>query len=144
MGTPGAPLSPDLDALWAAPPTAEGARDMLGRLFHDPARVTDAAVAARTATMQQGAEAYAPLFPPPRGRWVEDLTLTPGALAGVRAPVLLVHGAEDRVTPLADAALPLLALLDDVRLHVLGHCGHAPPVEHPTEFQQVVGAFLRG
>ncbi|NYE36795.1 pimeloyl-ACP methyl ester carboxylesterase [Nocardioides cavernae] len=142
MGAPGAPLSPDLDALWAAPPTPAGARDMLGRLFLDRALVTDRAVAARAEAMQQGAEAFAHLFPPPRERWVEDLTLDPDRLAGIRAPVLLVHGADDPVTPLAESALPLLPLLADVRLHVLGRCGHAPAVERPAELQQVVGAFL--
>lgn len=143
MGAPGAPLSPDLDALWAAPPTPEGARDMLGRILLDRALVTEAAVAARARAMREGAETFSSLFPPPRERWVEDLTLTPEALAAVRAPVLLVHGADDRVTPLTESALPLLAHLRDVRLHVLGHCGHAPPVEHPTAFQQVVGSFLQ-
>jgi len=142
MGAPGAPLSPDLDALWAAPPTPDGARDMLGRLFHDPAAVTDQAVAARTEAMVRGAGAFAALFPAPRDRWVEDLTLTPDQLAAVRAPVLLVHGAEDRVTPLAESALPLLPHLHDVRLHVLGRCGHAPAVEKPAELQRLLADFL--
>lgn len=142
MGAPGAPLSPDLDALWAAPPTAEGARDMLGRLFLDRALVTEDAVAARAEAMRRGADAFAALFPPPRERWVEDLTLDRATLAAVRAPVLLVHGAEDRVTPLAESALALLPHLHDVRLHVLGRCGHAPPVERPAELQQQLRTFL--
>ena len=71
-----------------------------------------------------------------------DLTLSPETLAQVRAPVLLVHGAQDRVTPLATAALPLLDHLGDVRLHVLGRCGHVPAVEHPLAFQRLLSAFL--
>lgn len=142
MGAPGAPLSEHLDALWAEPHTEDGARDMLGRLFLDPAHVTEAAVAARTAAMQSGAAEFAKLFPPPRARWAEDLTLSAQTLAEVRAPVLLVHGAQDRVTPLRSAALPLLDLLADVRLHVFGRCGHAPPVEHPEEFHHLLADFL--
>jgi pimeloyl-ACP methyl ester carboxylesterase len=61
----------------------------------------------------------------------------------VRAPVLLVHGAEDRVTPLGTAAQPLLEHLADVRLHVLGRCGHVPAIEHPHEFRQLLSCFLR-
>ena len=143
MGTPGAPLSPDLDAVWGAPPGAAGARDMLGRLVHDPALVTPSAVEARAAAMTAGAAAFEGIFPPPRDRWVDDLTLTPEALGGLRAPVLLVHGADDRATPLTTAALPLLDLLPDVRLHVQGRCGHVPALEHPLEFQRVVSTFLR-
>lgn len=142
MGTPGAPLTPDLDALWAAPPTSDGARDMLERLVLDRSLVSERAVAARAEAMRAGADAFARLFPPPRDRWVDDLALTDDALAAVRAPVLLVHGAEDRVTPLETAALPLLRRLHDVRLHVLGRCGHAPAVERPEAFQRLVGAFL--
>lgn len=143
MGAPGAPLSPDLDALWAAPPGEAGARDMLERLLHDRALVTDAAVQARASAMEEGAEAFSDLFPPPRERWSEDLTLSARTLAEVRSPVLLVHGAQDRVTPLRTAALPLLDHLADVRLHVLGSCGHVPAVEHPQEFRRLVSDFLR-
>lgn len=143
MGAPGAPLSPDLEALWAAAPGPDGARDMLRRLFHDPALVTDAAVAARATAMTDGAEAFSHLFPPPRARWVEDLTLSDETVASIAAPVLLVHGAQDRVTPLATAALPLLDRLADVRLHVLGRCGHAPPVEHPAAFLRLLSGFLQ-
>ncbi|WP_433795562.1 alpha/beta fold hydrolase [Actinoplanes sp. CA-252034] len=142
MGTPGAPLSADLDAIWAAPADRHGARDMLSRLFLDQALVTDSAVDARAAAMREGAAAYVSLFPPPRARWADDLTLPARALAAIRAPVLLVHGAEDRVTPLATAALPLLDHLPDVRLHVLGRCGHVPALEHPHEFRQLLSGFL--
>ncbi|GAA5123765.1 alpha/beta hydrolase [Alloalcanivorax gelatiniphagus] len=142
MGAPGAPLSDDLDALWAAPPGPDGARDMLGRLFHDQSLVTEEAVRARAAAMEAGAETFAALFPPPRRRWNDDLMLAPDALARIVAPVLLVHGAQDGLTPLRTSALPLLDHLDDVRLHVLGRCGHAPPIEQPHEFRHVLADFL--
>ena len=142
MGAPDAPLSAELDAVWAAHPGEDGARDMLGRLLHDPALVTDAAVQARAVAMHAGRTAFATMFPPPRARWAADLELTPQALAGVRAPVLLVHGTEDRVTPLETTALPLLGHLADVRLHVMRACGHAPAVEHPAEFRRLLARFL--
>ncbi|WP_230486950.1 alpha/beta fold hydrolase [Nocardioides anomalus] len=142
MGAPGAPLSPDLDALWAAPPDRSGAADMLSRLVLDQSLVTDAAVSARAEAMAAGAAAFAGVFPAPRQRWAEDLTLSPDQLTEVRAPVLLVHGAQDRVTPLREAALPLLDLLPDVRLHVLGRCGHVPALEHPRAFRHLLADFL--
>jgi 2-hydroxymuconate-semialdehyde hydrolase len=143
MGAPGAGLSPDLEALWAAPAGPEGARDMLGRLLLDPALVTDEAVETRARAMEAGAEAFASLFPPPRARWAEDLTLSAGALGEISAPVLLVHGAEDRVTPLVPSTSPLLEHLPDVRLHVFGHCGHVPAVERAGEFRRLLAGFLR-
>jgi 2-hydroxymuconate-semialdehyde hydrolase len=143
MGAPDAPLSAELDAVWAAPAGPIGARDMLSRLVLDQALVTESAVAARAAAMRAGAAAFASLFPPPRARWAEELTLSAQTLAGVRAPVLLIHGAEDRVTPLRTAALPLLDHLADVRLHVLGRCGHVPAIEHPHDFRRLLSCFLR-
>ncbi len=142
MGAPGAPLSDELDAVWAAPAGLAGARDMLGRLVFDPSQVTESAVAARAAAMQEGAAAFESLFPPPRSRWADDLTLSTGTLSDVRAPVLLVHGAQDRVTPLQTSALPLLEHLSDVRLHVLARCGHVPALEHPHAFRHLVTDFL--
>jgi pimeloyl-ACP methyl ester carboxylesterase len=142
MGAPGAPLSAELDAVWAAPAGPQGAREMLGRLFFDQSLVTEAAVASRAHAMQAGASAFASLFPPPRARWAEDLTLSAQTLEEIKAPVLLVHGAEDRVTPLGSAALPLLEHLADVRLHVLERCGHVPAVELPHDFQRLLEEFL--
>jgi pimeloyl-ACP methyl ester carboxylesterase len=142
MGAPGAPLSRDLDALWAAPAGEPGARDMLSRLVLDQTLVTVATVDARAAAMHEGAAAYASLFPAPRARWAADLTLPARTLAAIRAPVLLVHGADDTVTPLGTAALPLLDHLPDVRLHVFGRCGHIPAIEHPQEFRQLLASFL--
>lgn len=144
MGAPGAPLSADLDAIWAAPAGPVGARDMLSRLVFDQALVTESAVDARAAAMRAGAAAFASLFPPPRTRWADDLALSPQTLATVRAPVLLVHGAQDRVTPIATAALPLLDHLADARLYVLGRCGHVPAIEHPHDFRRLLACFLGG
>ena len=81
MGAPGAPLSAELDAVWAAPAGPLGARDMLSRLVLDQALVTDSAVDARAAAMRAGAAAFASLFPPPRARWADDLTLSAQTLA---------------------------------------------------------------
>jgi pimeloyl-ACP methyl ester carboxylesterase len=142
MGAPGAPLSEDLDAVWAAPPGTAGARDMLERLLLDRSLVTDRAVEDRSHAMLDGASAYARMFPPPRVRWAEDLTLSPATLGAVRAPVLLLHGAQDTLTPVSTAALPLLEHLADVRLHVFGRCGHVPPLERSEEFLADLAAFL--
>ena len=86
------------------PPARSGRETCSSRLVFDQALVTESAVAARAAAMRAGAAAFASLFPPPRARWADDLTLSAQTLAGVRAPVLLVHGAEDRVTPLEDGS----------------------------------------
>jgi 2-hydroxymuconate-semialdehyde hydrolase len=57
--------------------------------------------------------------------------------------VLLVHGAEDRVTPMRTSALHLLEHVTDVRLHVFLRCAHVPAVEHPHDSWRLLSGFLR-
>ena len=137
-------LPPGLDRLWAATPGRAEARALLELLHHDPSAVTTEAVDARLRAMLEPGPraAFAALFPPPRQRWVDDLALTGAELAAVTAPVLLVHGADDRVVPLDDGALALLGLLPDARLHVFGRCGHASPVERAAELRRLLTLFL--
>jgi pimeloyl-ACP methyl ester carboxylesterase len=136
MGYP-MPLPPGLDALWAA----EDARAVLELLFHDRGHVTDEAVAVREAAMR-AQPWYRELFPAPRQRWVDALSLRVVDLASIAAPVLLVHGAQDRIVPPAHSVMPLLRTLPDVRAHIFGRCGHASPLEYPDEFNRLVTTFL--
>ena len=85
---------------------------------------------------------YRELFPAPRQRWVDALSLSRSELASITAPVLLIHGADDPIVPLADSALALLRTLPDVRAHIFGRCGHASPLEYTDEFNRLVMTFL--
>ncbi|HEX5620234.1 MAG TPA: alpha/beta fold hydrolase [Solirubrobacteraceae bacterium] len=135
-------LPAGLDELWSySTPSLEAARALLELLNFDAGTVAAEAVEARyQATLAQ--PWYPELFPAPRQRWVDDLALTREELAGISVPVLLVHGAQDRVVPLRDAFFPLLELLPDVRGHVFGRCGHASPVERADEFNRLLTTFL--
>lgn len=64
------------------------------------------------------------------------------ALAGVAAPVLLIHGAHDAI-PLA-ASRAWAAALPDARLLVLPHADHLPWIEQPTRFFAAADRFLQG
>jgi 2-hydroxymuconate-semialdehyde hydrolase len=141
MGAP-MPLPAALDRLWAASATPAGAREVLELTAADPgAPVDTAAVEARLEAMR-AQNGYATLFPPPRQRWVDDLTLSAAERNAVAAPVLLVHGARDRVVPPRDGALPLVEHLPDARLHVLGGCGHSPHAERPRTVHRLLTDFL--
>jgi pimeloyl-ACP methyl ester carboxylesterase len=134
MGFP-MPLPAGLDALWRAESAQAVAEEIT---FLAP---TAESVAAREAAMR-AQPWYPELFPAPRQRWVDDLALTREELAGIAAPVLLVHGAQDRIVPLRDSFLGLIETLPDVRGHVFGRCGHASPLEHADEFNRLLTTFL--
>jgi 2-hydroxymuconate-semialdehyde hydrolase len=143
VGSMGHPMTlpPGLDELWGYEPGQAAAKELIELLNYDPAAATPEAIEARlAATLAQ--PHYPSLFPAPRQRWVDDLSLSSDELATIAVPVLLVHGAQDRIVPLADGALALLQLLPDVRAHVFGHCGHASPLERTDEFNALLTTFL--
>jgi pimeloyl-ACP methyl ester carboxylesterase len=141
VGSMGHPmeLPAGLDELWSAEPTGPWARRLLDLLFFSPPG--EDAVRVRLEQMRAQPD-YPSLFPAPRQRWVDALSLTDAELDAIAVPVLLIHGANDPIVPLADSALPLLERLQDVRAHIFGRCRHASPVERTDEFNRLVLTFL--
>jgi pimeloyl-ACP methyl ester carboxylesterase len=132
-------LPAGLDALWGYTPSREAARAVVELISPGPA--SEEAIEARlSASLAQ--PRYGELFPAPRQRWVDDLTLSSDELAAIAVPVLLVHGTRDRIVPPRDGALALLDALPDARAHLFGGAGHATPLERTDEFNRVVTTFL--
>jgi 2-hydroxymuconate-semialdehyde hydrolase len=67
--------------------------------------------------------------------------LDPAALAGFTAPVLLLHGREDRIVP-ADNGLRLAELLPHADLHLLADTGHWLQIERARTVNTLVTDFL--
>ena len=70
---------------------------------------------------------------------VEDISkyLLEGKLATFQLPVDLIWGASDRLVPL-EYAKKLQSQLPHCTLTVIERCGHAPQIERPHEFTQVL------
>ncbi len=61
----------------------------------------------------------------------------------ISAPTLLIWGTDDIVTP------PIVAerfneLIEHSELHWVKECGHAPMMEHPQTFNNILSEFLKG
>ncbi|WP_409235871.1 alpha/beta fold hydrolase [Streptomyces sp. PA5.6] len=63
-------------------------------------------------------------------------------LAATRCPVLIVVGADDAYTPLADAKT-LHQLVPHATFHVIEQAGHLPGAEQPVHFNAALLDFLR-
>ncbi len=59
----------------------------------------------------------------------------------VRCPVLLAWGEDDNITP-PSVAHEFKECLPNAELHFIPRCGHAPMMERPREFNQIVEQFL--
>jgi 2-hydroxymuconate-semialdehyde hydrolase len=137
-------LPKGLDAVWGYTPGTEQMRRVIGLFAHNRDLITDELVELRyRASLDPPVrDSWAAMFPEPRQRWVDDLALSGAELAAVGAPVLLVHGRDDRVVPWRSSSAQLVDLLPDARLHVLSRCGHWTMIERTADFLAVVQPFL--
>jgi len=63
-------------------------------------------------------------------------------LPSITIPVCLIWGRNDTVTP-PEVAEEFHELLPDSSLFWIDKCGHAPMMEHPEEFNRLLGPWLR-
>jgi 2-hydroxymuconate-semialdehyde hydrolase len=137
-------LPAGLDQVWGYTPSLANMERIIRLFAYDQSLATGDLVRMRHEASLDPAvrSSWEAMFPPPRQRWVDDLALADEELATVVAPVLLVHGRDDRVVPLRDSSLLLLDRLPDARLHVFGHCGHWTMIERTTEFVRLLDTFF--
>ena len=64
-------------------------------------------------------------------------------LAGIQAPVLLIHGRYDRMVPF-EVSIAIINHIADWHLVLLNNCGHGPPFEKPAVWTAQVLTFLKG
>ncbi len=62
-------------------------------------------------------------------------------ISKIKVPVCLIWGKDDRITP-PDVANEFNLLLPNCELNWVDHCGHAPMMEQPAEFNAYLRKFL--
>jgi pimeloyl-ACP methyl ester carboxylesterase len=137
-------LPAGLNTVWGYTPGVPQMREVIGLFAHDRRLITDELVEMRyqSSLDPQVSASWQAMFPEPRQRWVDDLALSGAELASIQAPVLLVHGRDDRVVPWRVSSAQLIDLLPDARMHILTGCGHWTMIEKTAEFLAVVRPFL--
>ena len=121
-----------------ADPTRENIRRYLRVHIDDDALVSDELV-----DYVHRAHTWSPAFDAARRESVSVPHDYTPALAGIRAPVLLIHGRYDRMVAF-EVSIAILNHVADSRLVLLNNCGHWPPFEKPEEYTAHVLAFLKG
>jgi 2-hydroxymuconate-semialdehyde hydrolase len=146
MGTMGVAMAlpPGLATIWSYRPSVEAMREVIGLFAYNRALITDDLIKLRyEASLNPPVrDSWEAMFPPPLQRWVDDLALSGAELNSVTQPVLLVHGRDDQVVPWRSSSGPMIDLLPDGRLHLIGGCGHWTMIEKTAEFLGVVTPFL--
>ena len=136
-------ISPGLDAVWGCEPTFENLKEVTLLFAHDKSRITDDLVQLRFEAFNQQAvrESWAQMFPAPRQRWLDGMALSDDEIRAINQEVLLVHGREDQVIPLAGSR-KMSELLPRNDLHEFGRCGHWVQIEAGPRFVRLVSDFL--
>lgn len=63
-------------------------------------------------------------------------------LKKIKTPTLLVWGADDKTTPLADGKI-MNSKIANSELKIIGDANHSLPYQKPEEFAGIVAEFLR-
>lgn len=151
MGAAGAPhtMTPHLDSVWGFydNPTPEHMGQLINYFAYDPQSTLGGDLqniarmrteAALTPDVRRSFEA---MFPAPRQRHVDALTLPQAFFTSLLRPVLLIHGRDDSVVP-PDTSFYMLQHLPQAQLHLFGRCSHWTMIEYKQAFNELVGLFF--
>jgi pimeloyl-ACP methyl ester carboxylesterase len=147
MGSMGVPfeITEGLDAVWGYEPSVENMRKVLDYFTYDKSAIDDELARSRyEGSIQPGfQEAFSAMFPAPRQRWVEAMTIPDEELKKLPHRTLIVHGREDQVIPVANS-YHLEGILESGDLSVYSHCGHWSMIERNADFNRQVRDFFLG
>lgn len=145
MGAVGVPfeITAGLDRVWGFEPSLENMVDLMDLFAYDKSRLTEdlARIRLDAATRPGVQEAFSAMFPAPRQRSVEAMTIPDQDIRALTQPTLVIHGRDDEVIPLSNS-MRLHELIEQSQLHVFGQCGHWVQIEHTRDFTRLVGDFL--
>lgn len=142
MGTGGAKLSGALKGHSNPNLTEEGIRDTLELFVVDKSLVTDNLVKLRfESALNDTASDRLQEVVAARDRDREALPLDFDVLAKLDAPVLLIHGMQDKVIPVS-RTWDILNIVPHADAHIFSQCGHWSQVERAEEFNRVIVDWL--
>jgi pimeloyl-ACP methyl ester carboxylesterase len=147
MGSMGVPfeITEGLDNVWGFQGTLEHMKAVMGYFAYDKALTSGDLAQARFegATQPGFQESFSSMFPAPRQRWVESMTVPEEEIRALPHRTLIVHGREDKVIPVQNS-YDLMQLLDNADLAVFSHCGHWSMIERTADFNRLVRDFFLG
>jgi 2-hydroxymuconate-semialdehyde hydrolase len=147
MGSGGAPVPPTPDLIkmvsFYDDPSVEAMEELLTRFVYEPATFGDelrkiAEARLPRVTRADVRRSHLATFDFAAG---PPIGFTPEELATIEQNVLIVHGRDDRIIPVA-ASYWFLEHLPHAELHVFGQCGHWTQIEQPDRFHATLAAFL--
>ena len=131
-----------IELAWSMPKSEADLRRLYRQVSMLPARATDPFVPDRFKLVNSPGyrDYFTAMFAGDKQLYIDRATLTRAELKRIRAQVRLLHGANDRPVPYAQAAVPLADAIPQADLVRLANCGHTPALDQPAKFL----AYARG
>jgi pimeloyl-ACP methyl ester carboxylesterase len=144
MGVP-FPITEGLERVWGYEASFENMRKVLDVFAYSRELVNDELAQVRyEGSIQPGfQESFSSMFPAPRQRWVDAMSVSEDEIRALPHKVLIVHGREDKVIPVSNS-YKLMELIDNADLSVFSHCGHWSMIERTADFNRQVRDFFLG
>lgn len=138
-------ITEGLDNVWGFEGTLEHMKAVMGYFAYDKSLTSGDLAQARFegATQPGFQESFSSMFPAPRQRWVESMTVPEKEIQALPHKTLVMHGREDQVIPVANS-YKLEELIDNADLAVFSHCGHWSMIERRDDFNRLVRDFFLG
>lgn len=138
-------ISEGLDQVWGYKPSLDNMRELIKLFSYDQAAANNEELVRLRyeASIEPAAkEAFAAMFPAPRQRMLDEMSLTDDDIRQIDIETLIFHGLNDQVIPIEKTSYRLIELLPYAELHVFTQCGHWTQIEKTEPFIQHILTFL--
>lgn len=140
-------ISEGLDKVWGYEPSIDNMRELIKLFSYDQAAANNEELVRLRyeASIEPAAkEAFAAMFPAPRQRMLDEMSLEDDVLRSIDVETLIFHGLNDKVINIYDTSYRLVELLPNAQLHVFTKCGHWTQIEKTEPFIHHILTFLKG
>ncbi|MCT9165206.1 2-hydroxy-6-oxo-2,4-heptadienoate hydrolase [Acinetobacter baumannii] len=136
-------LTDGLNKVWGYEPSVENMKEVLNIFAFNQELITDDLAKSRyeASTRPGFHESFSAMFPEPRQRGVELLTVPESSIKALKHHCLIIHGYEDKVIPFTNS-LKLFSLLENAELHGFRKCGHWVQIEKAGPFSALLKDFF--
>jgi len=129
--------------VWTFPKTREALVHAGQTLVHDASLIDEAYIAGRTKVLYDGdyENYFSQMFGGDKQQYLDAAVLTDEQARAVTSDVLLVHGRDDKPTPI-ESSLALARRIPHADVVALAHCGHSVALEHPHKLAGLARYFF--
>jgi len=144
-GTIGAQVkaNEELGIVWSFPNTREDLVKAGNTLVFDESLIDDNYISGREKILYVGnyKEYFESMFAGDKQQYLDAARLSAEELASIKCDVLMLHGVDDRPTPIESSYL-IAKQIGHADVLAVARCGHSVALEHPKKLVRIASAFF--